>query len=605
MSKKLDYSKRTFNQIKDELYGFIKHYYPEVHTDFEDSSVGAMLVDVCAAVGDMLSFNTDRAFQETQLGQAQLKRNLLEIAKTMGVKLPHKRAAVSICEFTVSVPVAGGTFDSSYLPILKAGAQVTGNGKVFETAVDIDFSSPFSSFGTINRIITPIHDTLNRIVRYEITKKEVVYNGVTRIFKQIIGDGDIKPFMELTLLDPSVLNILSVIAIDGVHGGFPDDSEFHTSENRYYEVNNLAENKLFLEKGGDSSQVKAGEWVKVTRKFTKEFTEKGYCKLTFGGGNGDLESFTDAIRRESSFENLEKYILNSALGETLKPNTTVYVKYRVGGGPDSNIGRNVLTNIGTHSIEVPDGINGVVSDAVKKSLTVNNPIPGFGGRDGYSIEELRNIISANYASQGRAVTLKDYLAKVYEMDGRYGSPFKATAFKENNKVVISILGMGDDGKLDNTSSRLLRDNIGNWLSGMRSQNDYVEIRNGQIVNLGYDIEVYGEDHVSSTEIVTKVISEVTNYHDVYKRQMNEDIFLGNLIEKVNNVPGVLNVLSYKVYNKQSGNYSPNKVSMDIEDDKTGEIKLVNNTIYSGKDSMFEIKYPNRDIRVTVKKSSQL
>jgi hypothetical protein len=602
MAKNIDYTKRTFSEIKNELHDFIKENYPSVYSDFEDSSVGSMLTDVCAAVGDMLSFNTDRAFQETQLGSTQIKRNMLAHAKTMGVKLPNKRASVSIVEFTVTVPTSGGSFATNYLPILKSGAQVMGNGKVFETINEIDFSSPYSSHGTPNRLIIPIHDVTNKIVRYEITKKEVVYNGISRIYKKVISPEEVTPFMKLTLVDPSVLNIVSVIAKDGYVEGLPSDDEFNDDTNRFHEVDHLAQQKVFFEKDSDGDTIKAGEWTKVTRKFTKEFSERGYCTLTFGGGNGDLELFNDAIRNDNGFDSLENYLLNNALGEMPKGNTTLFVKYRVGGGSESNVGRNVLNSMGAHRIEIPDAPSAAVAQAVKISLRVTNPIPAFGGRDSYSIEEMRHIISYNFAAQGRAVTLKDYLGKVYEMEGKYGSPFKATAFVENNMVVISILGVSADGKLSNTTNRLLQSNIENWLSGFKMVNDYIDVRSGKIYNLGFDVEVYGENRANSTELVTRVVNEVSNFLDVYKRSMNEDIFLGMLIEAINNIPGILNVLSLRVYNKRTGDYSPNTLPMTIKDETTGEVELVNNTIFSSPDGMFEVKHPNRDIRVTVKKS---
>jgi hypothetical protein len=603
MAKQIDYSKRTFPEIRQELHDFIKENYPDVYSDFEDSNVGSMLMDVCAVVGDMLSFNTDRSFQETQLGSTQIKRNMLAHAKTMGVKLPNKRAAVSIVEFTVSVPVSGGSFASDYLPILKSGAQVSGNGKVFETINDIDFASPFSSLGTPNRLIIPIHDANNTIVRYDITKKEVVYSGVTRVFKKMITPSDTKPFMKLTLLDSSVLDVVSVIVKSGYIEGIPTDNEFNNKDEMFFEVDHLAQQLIFDDADSTDDALKSGTWIPVTKKYTKEFTEKGYCVLTFGGGNGDLELFNDAIRNESSFQNLGNYLMSSALGEMLKPNSTVFVKYRIGGGADTNIGKNVLTSIGNHTLEISSAPNQNVAQAVKSSIKVNNPIPSFGGRDSYTIEEMRHIIAYNFAAQGRATTIRDYLAKVYEMPGKFGSPFKATAFKENNKVVISILGITDAGKLNNTTHHVLHTNISNWLSSLKMFNDFVEVRSGKIYNLGYDVEVYGENRANSTEIVTRVVNEVAKHHDIHTRSLNEDIYLGMLIEKINNIPGVLNVINIKVYNKREGDYSPNRIPMSFKDETTGEIQLTNNTLYCDADSMFEIKYPGRDVRVTVKKSN--
>jgi hypothetical protein len=85
--------------------------------------------------------------------------------------------------------------------------------------------------------------------------------------------------------------------------------------------------------------------------------------------------------------------------------------------------------------------------------------------------------------------------------------------------------------------------------------------------------------------------------------MNEDIFLGRLQKEILAANGVINVIEIKVYNKQGGNYSNNVVSQDILNTSTGQIKIINNTIYSTEDSMFEIKYPEKDIRVFLRKKT--
>jgi hypothetical protein len=101
---RIDYNRRTFSQIKQELITFISQNYPEVISDFTDSSVGSMLIDLNAAVGDNLSFNIDRAFQETQLEFAQQRRSILQIAKTNGLNIVPRSASVTVVDFTINVP---------------------------------------------------------------------------------------------------------------------------------------------------------------------------------------------------------------------------------------------------------------------------------------------------------------------------------------------------------------------------------------------------------------------------------------------------------------------------------------------------------------------
>ena len=241
-----------------------------------------------------------------------------------------------------------------------------------------------------------------------------------------------------------------------------------------------------------------------------------------------------------------------------------------------------------------------LNNNVKRSLRVTNPIPAFGGNDGLSNEEIRYLIKYNFSSQDRCVTLNDYLFKVFTMPGKFGSPFRANAFKENNKVVISILSLDSQNKLSNTSNNILKNNIAEYLSNYRMINDYVEIRDGRIFNIGIDVYLFVRDGNDSI-VVNDVINVIKKYFNVQNKQMNEDIMLNSLFNKIMDVEGVNNIIDLKIFNKVGGNYSINPIEQEILNETTGEIKIINNTIYSTQDSMFEIKYPEKDIRVFLKK----
>ena len=132
-------------------------------------------------------------------------------------------------------------------------------------------------------------------------------------------------------------------------------------------------------------------------------------------------------------------------------------------------------------------------------------------------------------------------------------------------------------------------------------NDYVEIKNGKIFNLAFDIDVYVEN-IADNQIANSIITLVRDYFNVNNYEMDENIFLGRLQRQILEANGVINVISIKVYNKVGGNYSNNVVSQEISNTTTGEIKIINNTIYSTENGMFEIKYPEKDIRVYLRKS---
>lgn len=597
----INYSKRDFISIRNELINYSKSTYG---LNFTPSSIDLLLLELVAGVGDMLSFNTDRKFQETQLGYAQERRNLLEHAKTLGLHIPSKKPSITLVEFSVQVPPFGDTFDATYLPILKTGTQVTGGGQVFETTQDVDFSSGYNSIGIPNRTFIPNIDSNNNITSYTIVKLELVTNGISQIFKRVITADQYKPFMEIILPDDDVISIEQIINLDGTdYDTNPTIYEFLTNKNKFYEVPSLVEDKIFLENLGkvsDRSGVISGKYKSISKKFIKEYTETGYCKLIFGGGIPNYENFGNFVNSINlNIPYITNYLNNDALGEIPKIDSTLFIRYRVGGGTVSNLGSNVLTSVG----DVEFVINGDREDynkKVKASLKVNNPIPALGGVDEPSIEQIRRLISYNFAAQNRCVKTRDYLAQIQQMDGRFGAPFRVAGREENNKIVISILALDQNGKLDNTSTNTLKENIGEYLSKYKSTNDYVEVEDGKIINLSFECDLLVDKEFNRSTITYNVINTISSFMDISKHDMNENIYISELIEEINNVAGVLNVIDLRIYNKVGDGYSLNEINQAYLNDTTRQIELIDYTLYGDTNGMFEIRNINKDIIIRTK-----
>jgi hypothetical protein len=367
-------------------------------------------------------------------------------------------------------------------------------------------------------------------------------------------------------------------------------------------LDSLAEDKIFIDdptRSTDNSGIMPGKWISVTRKFIKEYTDTGFCKMTFGSGFSDkqyLQSYTN----DRYILQIANFFNSTALGEVPKPNTTLFIRYRVGGGAGANIGANTINSIGFTEFVI-NGPNATNNQAVKNSLRVNNPVPAFGGSDDPSIEEVRYMTKYNFASQNRAVTIKDYLATVFKMPGKFGVPFRMQVAENQNKVEFAILGLDSNGKLNNSSTNTLKENMATWLADYRMINDYVLIRDGKIINLGFQIDLYTDKSFNQGEIINNTINTIKNYFDIKKWQMGQNIFMAQLVEAINNVAGVLNVIDIKVFNKVGGNYSANATSQAYTDQITREIDLTSDyVLFAEYDTMFEIKLPSSDIKVRTK-----
>jgi hypothetical protein len=605
MPKKINYYSRNFADVRQELISFVKQYYPAIFNDFNDASVGMMLLELNAAVGDMLSFQTDRMFQETQIDFAQERSSILSMARTFGLKIPGKRASVTIADFSVVVPVLGDTFDVSYAPVITRGAQISGAGKVFETSEDIDFTSPFTTGGVPNRLVIPNLDNNNNIINYTLTKRELVINGITKIQSRTITDADVRPFFEVVLPDDNVLSINSIIALEGTNFTTnPTTAQFYNEDNRWFEVDALADDIVFIPDNtrvSDNATVKPGKFKRVDQRFIKEFTDNGFCKIIFGGGSEDISSLCDFDVNKALVDRVGDFINNTSLGLTLSPNTTLFISYRVGGGADTNIGPNTLTTVNNININV-NGANATTNQQVINSITVTNPLPALGGKNEPSVEEIRNLVRYNFSSQERCVTIEDYKTRIALMSGEFGVPFRNNVIEQQNKVVVYTLTLDENSKLSTTSTSTLNNNIATYLSDYRMLNDYVEVTNGNVYNIGFEVDLFVDKQFPQSEIISEAITTVVDYFDIQKWGMGDNIYLSQLLEQINTIPGVLNVADLRVYNKVGeGRYSANEVPQPYISEETRQIDLLGEyTLFGDPVGMFEIKFPEKDVIVRVK-----
>ena len=659
--KKISYLNRTFEDYQQSLLEYVKTYYPTISDKFDDASIGSWLIDLVASVSDNLSYHIDRVYSETNIDSASEKSSIMNIARTNGLKVPGAKASIAEEKFTCNLPVATSEDNSSsslgmpnwaYAPVIKKGTKISAGSQYFEVMEDIDFAEQFDSYGVSNRTITPIVNGNNIITQYRVDKIGTVSAGETKIYKQVLTASDIKPFMEIILPDTNVMNVESIIFKDGTdYNGVPSMAEFmnqnefvpasdspsHVDTYRYFEVNSLVEQYRW---GDDISTTRVGnqnvgqpvaytygfydeataniiptacvtkgEWVPLTQKFITEYTDNGYLKITFGSGEsaGQRVNYSNA---ESDFSKnqISRMIRNNFLGKLPNGGWTMYVQYRVGGGAASNVAAGRITNISYLSAEIGRCIS---SDAdasiiatVRDSIRCTNTTPSVSGKDAPTVEEIKNMIKYNNASQERCVTLKDYISRVQMIPPRYGCPFRINALEVNNKILMYMLGIDYDGKLSNELPVQMFRNIENYLSMYRSVNDFIEMKAGRIVNLSFEVDLFIDKNYDASDVMRTVISTIKNYMDINKHQLGEDIYVSDIQKEISKVDGVINVIELRIYNETGDKYSQTKTSQEtIDDGETNpnrqQINLMASqyVLNSDADEMFEIKYPETDIKV--------
>ena len=602
-NNKISYTTRDFQGIRTELLNYVKTYYPELIQDFNDASVFSVFLDLNAAVADNLNYQIDRSIQETVLQYAQQRSSIYNIARTYGLKLPGQRPSVALVDFSITVPAFGDKEDERYLGTLLRGSQVTGAGVVFENIYDIDFASPYNSQGYPNRLKIPNFNANNVLVNYTITKREMVVNGITKVFKRVIGANDVKPFFELFLPEKNVLGVTSVLLKSGTeYTNIPTTAEFLGLSNRWYEVDALAEDRVFIEdptKVSDQPGIKVGKYIQTQDRFITEYTPEGFKKMTFGGGTNTAQDQLNQFTTLGVTLDLQRYSNNISLGSTLTPNSTLFIQYRVGGGLGTNLGTSVINQIGTVSFSV-NGPSETTNSSVVNSLRCTNVTAAVGGAGIPSLEEIRNYVSFNFSAQKRAVTVQDYDSLIRNMPAEFGAPAKVSITENDNKILIQVLSYDTSGKLTNIVSNTLRQNIANYLSNYRMMNDYISIFTAEVIDLGVEVSIVLDSAQNSGQVISSVIDKISTYFNPQTRELGQNVYLSEIKSLIQNTNGVLTVAGLDVFNQVGGQYSSAETSMSYADAETKLISTVDDTIFAQPSQVYQIRYPTKDIKVSVK-----
>ena len=605
-NKKINYTERDFEGIRQELINYTKQYYPELVQNFNDASIFSVLMDLNAAVADNLNYQIDRSVQETVLQYAQQRSSIYNIARTYGLKIPGYRPSVAVVDVSIVVPPLGDSEDYRYLGILRAGSQFNGGGTVFETVYDIDFSTQYNQEGYVNRTKIPTFDANNKIINYVITKREVVVNGTTKVFKRVINSSDVVPFFNFFLPERNILGITSIIQKEGTsYPNVPTYSDFINSTNRWYEVDALAEDTVFIEdqtKPTDNAGVKVGRYIKTENRFISEYTPEGFLKVQFGGGTTTPQQQLNDFAKNGIKLDLANYQNNIGLGLTVQPNTTIFVQYRIGGGLGSNVGVGVINQVGIIDFAI-SGPSDTINTNVRQSLSITNVTAAIGGANPPSTEEVRNMVTFNFAAQKRAVTVNDYKSLIDTMPGKFGAPAKVAITENNNKITIQILSYDDTGKLTQTVSNNLKSNLATYLSKYRMINDYISIDVAKVIDLEYDIYVVLESDRNQGQVITEIINGISNYMAPENRELGQNVNVSDVRRLIQNTAGVSTLSDLKVYNKVGGQYSTSETSQRYVDKKTRQIQLIDDTIYAEPTQIYQVRYANKDIKVRVKNLS--
>lgn len=625
--KDVRYLNKDFNSLKDDLEKFLKVYYPDTYNDFSDSSLGSVFVELSAYVGDVLSYYTDSQFKESLIQYAEERENVVDLAAALGYRPKTSRPAVTTLDVYLVIPakvlgandnkeIYNETYqvgdivpDLSYAPVIEDEMIVRSdsNGNVrFRTLNEIDFG-----LDSVNSPVeVRIYETdANGDPESFLVKKSVEAVAGTVTTERFQFNDPIQ-FNSIQLSKDNILDIIDVVDSD---------------DNKWYEVSYLAQETVFEEFKNtqeldpkfsrDESVRYVLDTIRTPRRFTRRVDSSGNTTLQFGSGisNNPNQSIIPNAKNigdptSTPIDQLNfpidpsNFLAVESYGQ-VPFDTTIEVTYSYGGGVQSNVPNNDLTNVENVSYDIDNttGLDSQKLQDVKNSIGVTNSEPATGGGPGETTEQIRQNAMAHFSAQSRTVTQEDYTVRALSMPERYGSIAKVYVTQdevgnrdriEDNPLGVNLYTLGYDNQKNLVNiSETVKHNLKEYLSQYRMLTDGVNIKDGYVINIKVDFEVVTFNSFNKRQVLVRCIDRLKQFFDIDEMDFNKPIVIGQVINELNEVNGVQNVANVKIKNifdEQEG-YSGN--IYDIESATKDGI------VYPSLDpSVFEVRFPDKDIR---------
>jgi len=605
LKRDIKYLNRDFNSFRNSLINFSKTYFPNTFNDFSPSSPGMIFMEMASYVGDVMSFYLDNQIQENFVQLARQSNNLYELAYMFGYKPKTTGVATTNIDFYQTVPSLNGNPDYTYTLSIPENAQISSdsnNNVRFLVEDPIDFSISSSQDPTQVTVYRQVGNVPQQFLLKK-TRKAISSTINTTTFTV----GNPTQFLTLDINDSNIIGILDIVDSDG---------------NTWYEVDTLGQDVVFdsikntnvndPNTYNDSDTPFLLKVKQAPRRFITRVISSTLTQIQFGAG-------TSSDNEEEIIPNpnnvglglpFEQNKLTTAYSPTnflftntygIAPsNTTLTVRYLTGGGVEANVPSNDLTTLSSNATFNNSGLNTTLANETLASLAVTNPQAASGGKDGDSLEELRQNIVATQGSQLRSVTPDDYLLRALSLPSRYGIISKA--FIEKSKVQnispgetpstldLYILSYDINRNLT-TSSTSLKQNLSNYLSQYRIIGDTINIKDAFVINIGVDFEIIVRPNFNSNEVLRNCINSLIQYFNIDNWQINQPIILKEIEVRLDRIEGVQTVKKVQITNKVGTSLGYSQYAYDIEQ------ATLNGTIYPSLDPMvFEVKNPSTDIK---------
>ena len=589
--REIDYTSRSFREIKDELKTYIKRYYPDTYQDFNKSSFGALMLDLMSMIGDQLHHYIDHAANEANAGTCLEPQSFVAQYRTLA---PNSD----------SVQPETLTFGKcTVLSYRKANTHGTGLDRLGEAtlmAKTVFQSEGGNQYSTIRDVVLSENNSkvVGHILSADGSKIEWfllktvvdVESGVEKKFTIEVGEH--VRSRRLLIPDSSVLDIVNIVSREGKEWSKVD----HLTQDVIY-------SPVIDPENNDPGAPSIMKPRPVPRRFIVERDlDKAY--VTFGHGS-ESEVTTNSIADPSNIvlkrpglpyvaspkQDSMRLISSDSLGVS-PSNTVLTVTYKSNTTSNANAAVGTINEVLQSNLKFANEhlMSEVDMAFVRDNLQVTNEEPINGKVSIPTTEELKKRHLGSFSSQGRAVTSQDYVSSIYSMPKSFGAVRRAAIIRDQNdlrrNLNIYLIGESARGDLEPCSS-LIKQNVKTWLNSVRMISDSIDIFDANIINLGLELNVIIKQNINPQTFLSILKKRVFEELMIIPPDIGEYFYISEVQRIINAMPEVVRTPprdGVKVKNLSSGKYS--SYSYDIE----GNRHPNDSYIYIPKNSIWEIKY---------------
>lgn len=598
VQRKRNYLNRDFTDFRGELVRHANTYFKEKIQDFSEASMGGLLLDMAAYVGDNMSFYLDHQFNELNPNTVVESQNIETMVRNAGIKIMGNSPASVTIDFYIEIPTDKDSNNviipkATCLPVLKDGAKMqTNSGVVFNLTESLDFAQK-SANGTYVAEVTPITNSAGVVTSFVFKREGLCVSGTTTTETEVIP-ATFVPFRTVTLSNQHVTSILRVYDSDG---------------NDYYEVESLAQDTVFkknrLSNGDSSIEVIASPY----RYTTSVDVASRSTTLRFGSGDGsnilenkvpDPSDMALPLYGKETFSSYSldpnRLLRSPSLGVS-PTDTTLTIIYRYGGGANHNVDIDSINQVTEVEFEFLPGTSYDQSQTIKKSLAVSNPAAASGGAAAASLADLKNFVTAARTMQNRVVTTEDLLARIYTLPTEFGIVYRANVLPNPENALSSILYVisRDAAGLLVPSSDALKKNLSTYLNEFRLIGDAMDVLDADVINYQIDITCRFSHNSNKYELISLIIRKVRELFTAETVALGKPLVVSDITSMVINQPGVISCVSVKL--KNVAGTIDNRVYSDTI--KNMDLALKDDIYFAEPYEIYELRHPQKDISITV------